>query len=75
MQKSMTSFFNEAKLIDGAENAILELSDEIGNGIILSGEIYGKDTQEKLIVLGKKHDLLVLAQGLNVLYNNPEDAH
>ena len=38
-QKSIKQFIAEAKMIDGAENAVFELSEEIGNCLVLTGEI------------------------------------
>jgi len=72
VQKTMTIFFAEAKMIEGAEGAILEMSDEINNGVILSGRIYGKDTNEKINALGRKYGLLILAQELSISYEKPK---
>ena len=71
LQKVMTKFFTEAKRIPGAEDAVLEMSDEISNGVILSGKVYGTDTSEKLHDLGRKHGRLVLSRELNILYEKP----
>ncbi len=57
LQSSITKFYTEARLLEGAENVVLELSDECRNCIMLSGQIYG---------------LLVLARELSVLYERPE---
>jgi multimeric flavodoxin WrbA len=66
LQSSITKFFAEAKLLEGAEDAILELSDECANCIRLTGRVYDQDTHDKIIDIGKKYDLLVLAHKLNV---------
>jgi hypothetical protein len=71
LQNSMTKFFSEAKLMDGAENAVFELSDEIENCLILTGKIYGKDTNDTINELGKKNGLLILAHDLSILYEKP----
>jgi len=71
LQSSITKFFTEAKLIEGAEDAVLELSDECRNCIMLSGQIYGKDTHKKINAIGRKYGLLVLARELRVLYEKP----
>ena len=71
LQKSMITFIAEAKMIDGAEDAIFELSEEIDNCLILTGEIYGKDTNHKIYELGRKNDLLILARDLSILYDKP----
>ena len=68
----MMRYTAEAKMIDGAETAVFELSDGIGNCVILTGEIYGRSTLEKLHELGRKHGLLILANELSVLYERPE---
>lgn len=54
LQKAIVQFISEAKLIEGAEDAVFKLSDEIDNCIILSGKIFGKDTNDKINELGKK---------------------
>jgi len=72
LQKSMSEFFVEAKQIPGAEDAILNASDEIRNGVILTGVVYGKGTIDKIEELGNKYRLLVLAQELTVLYEKPK---
>ncbi len=72
LQKSMVNFIAEAKMINGAENAIFKLSEEAENCLILTGEIYGKDTNHKINQLGMEHGLLILAQNLVVLYDRPE---
>ena len=46
-QKSIKQFIAEAKMIDGAENAVFELSEEIGNCLVLTGEIQGKTHKKK----------------------------
>jgi hypothetical protein len=71
LQKSMTIFFSEAKSIDGTEDAIFELSDEIENCLILTGTLYGKQTHDILNKLGKQNGLLILARDLSVLYDKP----
>jgi len=71
-QIAVAQFISEAKQIEGAEGAVFKLSDEFGNCIILSGKIFGKDTNDKINELGKKYGLLVLAQGLNISYERPQ---
>lgn len=71
LQNSMTKFISEAKLMDGVEDAVFELSDEIENCLILTGKIYGKDTHDKINELGKKNGLLILARDLSILYEKP----
>ena len=69
-QKEFMQFFSSVKQFKDAENATYELSEEIPNSVILSGEIIGSDTQEKIINVGKKYGLLVMASELSVLYRN-----
>jgi len=38
---------------------------------MLSGQIYGKDTHDKVNAIGRKYGLLILARELNVLYEKP----
>jgi hypothetical protein len=54
LQASITKFFAEAKLLEGAEDAILELSDECANCIRLTGRVYGQGTHDKIIGSLKK---------------------
>jgi hypothetical protein len=72
IQKSMINFIAEAKMIYGAENAIFELSEEVENCLILTGEIYGKDTNHKINKLGRERGLLILAHNLSILYERPK---
>lgn len=72
LQKAIAQFISEAKLIEGAEDAVFKLSDEIDNCIILSGKIFGKDTNDKINELGKKYGLLVLDRELNIAYEKPQ---
>jgi hypothetical protein len=73
IQKSMVNFIAQAKMIDGAENAIFELSEEIENFLILSGEIYGKETNEKINEFGRKNGFIILARDLSILYEKPKN--
>ena len=72
LQKSMSEFFAEAKQTLGAQDAILNPSAEMRNGVILTGVVYGKSTIDKIVELGKKYGLLVLAQELTVRYEKPK---
>jgi hypothetical protein len=70
LQYTIDKFILAAKMIDGAEYAIFELSDEIGNCLILTGEILGENTHDKINELGRKYGLLILARNLSVKYDN-----
>ncbi len=72
LQNTINKFILAAKMIDGAEYASFELSDEIKNCLILTGEIFGKNTHDKINGLGKKYGLLILARDLNITYDNEE---
>ena len=69
-QKEFLQFLSNVKLIEDAERAEYELSDEIVNGVVLSGEIVGNDTQQKIVDIGRKFGLQVMACELSVLYRN-----
>lgn len=71
-KKRFEDFLSEAKLIKDTKGAKYSISDEIENCIILEGEIIGKDTHEKIVNLGRKHGLLVLARELSVMYRETE---
>ncbi len=64
-------FISEARTIDGAEDAIFEVSKEYAKCLILTGEIYGKETNHKIIELGRTYGLSILARDLSVLYEKP----
>jgi hypothetical protein len=67
-QKEFMQFLSEAKQMPDAGNAIFELSDEIQNAVLISGEILGKDTEQKLNKIAKKYGLLAMTNELTVLY-------
>ncbi|NDY71984.1 hypothetical protein DO021_10705 [Desulfobacter hydrogenophilus] len=70
LQDTINKFILAAKMIDGAEYAVFELSDEIGNCVILTGEILDDNTRDKINELGKKYGLLILARNLSIKYDN-----
>jgi len=70
LQDAINKFILEAKMIDGAEDALFELSDGIENCLILTGEIFGKNTNDKINELGRKNGFLILARNLDVKYDN-----
>ena len=72
LKERISQFFAEVKLIQGAENAILKLSEAADNCIRLSGKIYGDDINDEINALGEKYGLLVLADELTILYANPK---
>ena len=65
--KQFDDFRNDVAQLTDARDAILELSSEIRNGVVLSGEIVGNDTHDRIRKMGEQHGLLVLAQELSVL--------
>jgi hypothetical protein len=71
-KNSMKKFIAEAKLIEGAENAIFEVSEELENCMILTGEIYGKQTRNQIDEVGRRNGILVLARELSILYERPD---
>ena len=73
LQRSMMQFIAEAKSIDGADMAIFELAEDIENCLLLKGEIYGRNTQDKINELGRQHGLLILANELSILYESPNE--
>jgi hypothetical protein len=72
LQKAKNKFFMEVKMIEGAIDAVFELSDEFENCVILSGKIYGDDTNDKISELGRKNGLLIMAKKLSVMKKNHE---
>lgn len=71
LKQSIIKFITEARIIDGAEDAIFEVSKEYGKCLILTGEIYGKKTNLKINELGMTYGLSILARDLSVLYEKP----
>ena len=67
-QKAFMQFLSEAKELADATSAEFELSDEILNSVLVSGEIVGQDTKEKLEKISKKNGLLFIANDLTILY-------
>jgi len=65
--KQFDNFRNDVAQLADASDAILEWSNEIRNGVVLTGEIVGSDTQDRISEMGEQHGLLVLAQELSVL--------
>ncbi|BCE00423.1 hypothetical protein TYM08_P0486 [Marinicellulosiphila megalodicopiae] len=61
-------FLSEVQLIQEAEHATYELSDDLLNCVILSGEIFGESTYEKIKKIGKKYNLLMMDCDLSILY-------
>ncbi len=57
-QKEFMQFLSEVRLIQDAENASYEMSDEILNSVVLTGEIVGRDAHEEIVKIGEKHGLL-----------------
>ena len=74
-QKEFRQFLSSVKQFKDAENATYELSEAMPNAVVLSGEIIGNETQEKIINVGKKYGLLVMASELSVLYRSVWFAH
>jgi len=67
-QLAYVKFLAEIQKIDDAADAKFERLDLGSNVVLVSGEIIGTDTREKIIEIGEKHGLVVLAQQLSVLY-------
>ena len=70
-QKEFKQFLSETKLLNDAEKTVYEMSDEFSNIVMLSGEVLGEDTLDKIKNIGKKYDLLAMTNGLSVMYRNP----
>ena len=70
-QKQFTQFLSEVKSLKDAEKAQNEVSDEAANVILLSGEVIGQDTNEKIVEIGRQHGFHVLTNGLSVMYRTP----
>ena len=70
-RKDYQKFLKDVKSIDDAQNAIYQMSDELANGIILSGKIIGTDIEKQIEEIGRKHGLLVLDNDLHVVYRQP----
>ncbi len=62
----------EVQELEDAADAKLELSKEVRNFVILSGQIIGKDTREKIDQIGRKHGLHIFDQQLSIMYRENE---
>lgn len=71
LKQSIIKFITEVRTIDGAEDAIFEVSKEYEKCLNLTGEIYGKETNHKINELGRTYGLSILARYLSVLYQKP----
>ncbi len=58
LKQLIIKFMVEARTIDGAEDALFEVSKEYEKCLILTGEIYGEETNNKIIELGRTYGLL-----------------
>ena len=67
-QQEYVQFLAEIQKIDDATDAKFERLDLDSNVVLVSGQIIGTDTSEKVIEIGEKYGLLVLAQKLSILY-------
>ncbi|MCP4482993.1 MAG: hypothetical protein GY823_00280 [Flavobacteriaceae bacterium] len=67
-------FLSELKELKDAEKLKCTLSNEFSNVVLLSGEIFGEDTLDKIRGIGKVHGVEVLTDGLSVMYRNPKPA-
>jgi len=75
MTKSeFTVFLSELKDLKDAEKLKCTLSREFSNVLLLSGEVLGEDTLDKIRGIGKVHGIEVLTDGLTVMYRNPKPA-
>jgi uncharacterized FlaG/YvyC family protein len=70
--KGFMKFKSEVELLEDAKNATYELSDEILNSVILSGEIIDTDTHERINEIGSKYGLLVMVNELTILYRDKQ---
>ena len=66
-QKQFNQFLSEVKLLDDAQKAKYKLSDEASNIILLSGEVIGDDTKDKIVEIGRLNRFIVLADCLSVI--------
>jgi hypothetical protein len=73
-QEEFIQFCTESKLIHDAKNAKYEMIDESSNIVKISGEVIGQDTRDRIQDIGKKYGLLILADGLSVMYRKPGPA-
>lgn len=64
-------FCHEVKDIEDAKNAKYEMVEKSSNIVRFSGEILGEDTRDRIQAIGKKIGLILLADGLFVMYRKP----
>jgi len=71
-QKEFTRFLSKVSLLKDAEKAEFGISSEITNCILISGEVLGEDTFDKIKGIAKKCGLLLMSNDLQVMYRNPK---
>ena len=71
-QKEFMQFLSEVKHLKDAEKAKYEMTDEFSNVVLLSGEILGEDTRNSITNIGKQYGLLVMTNGLRIIYRIPK---
>jgi len=70
-RQKFEQFCLEVKQIEDARNAKYKMMEESSNIVLFSGEVRGQDTRDKIQAVGKKLGLILLADGLSVMYRNP----
>ncbi len=69
-RKQYQSFLSEVYSLEDTKKAIFSLSNVYPNVVIISGSILGQDAHERIIEIGKKYGLHVLAKKLMVMNRN-----
>jgi hypothetical protein len=73
-KKEFADFLSELKNLKDAEKLECTMSSEFSNVVLLSGEVFGEDTLDKIRGIGKKRGIQVMTGGLTVIYRNPRPA-
>jgi hypothetical protein len=65
-------FSTALKHLQDAEKLVCVISDEISHVVLLSGEVLGEDTLDKIQEIGKSFGFQTITNGLSVMYRNPK---
>ncbi len=73
-KEEFNKFLSEVGSLKDAEKLVCEISNEISNIVLLSGEVFGENTLDEIREIGKNHGFETFANELSVMYRNPKPA-
>lgn len=73
-EEEFNKFLSELRDLKDAKKVICKISDEISDFVLLSGEVIGEDTYDKIREIARKHGFQTLANDISIMYRNPKPA-